>query len=234
MRTIKTTSAREWIARFIPAHERYVELIGTNGALLFAKPRVAEEYVNDSNEDIANVFRVLREHGPALQRALALTPFSQGEFERAGKPGRPGALERARRWLIRAHVGHCRWPVQCGTLHELAQQWRDVPDSLLGIVERMRGVVVEEEVQSPWELVRKYDSEKTFFFCAAVDSLAGKDQRRLAQDLYTIQGSAIVEANSDEASALFASALFPWRCERQGRYRVWLSPNVPGDPQLAF
>lgn len=234
MRTIKTTSAREWITRFIPAHDRYVELIGVNGALLFAKPRAPEEYVNDSNQDIANVFGVLREQGPALQRALALTPFSQGEFERAGRPGRPGALERARRWLIRAHVGNCRWPLQCGTLHELAQQWRDVPDGLLGLIERMRGVVVEEAGRTPWELVRKFDSEKTFFFCGAMDSLGEKERRRLAEDLYTIQGSAIVEANSDEASALFASALFPWRCERQGRQRVWLSPNVPGEPQLEF
>lgn len=75
--------AARWIAGHFPPHELYVEPFGGSAAVLLRKQRSLLEVYNDLDLEVVNFFFVLREFGPQLAQAVALTPFALREFARA-------------------------------------------------------------------------------------------------------------------------------------------------------
>lgn len=65
----------------MPQHRIYVEPYGGGGSVLLRKPASFAEIYNDLDGEIVNVFRVARERGDELVRAIELTPFAREEFE---------------------------------------------------------------------------------------------------------------------------------------------------------
>lgn len=70
----KRKLAKHIIPHF-PEHRSYVEAFGGSGAILLAKPPAPHEVYNDLDGDLANLFRVLRDHPDELRRRLDLTPY---------------------------------------------------------------------------------------------------------------------------------------------------------------
>lgn len=73
------------LIHFIPEHHRYVEVFGGSGAMLFAKPPSPIEVFNDTQSDIVNFMRVLRDTNglfPEFLHKISLTPYSLEEFLR--------------------------------------------------------------------------------------------------------------------------------------------------------
>ncbi len=86
------------ILPYFPAHRIYVEPFGGAGSMLLRKPRCYAEVYNDLDDEVVNLFRVLRDEGGAarLVGMLRLTPFARAEFMEAnGATDDP--VERARR-----------------------------------------------------------------------------------------------------------------------------------------
>ena len=114
------------------------------------------EVINDRDGQIVNIFDQLRNNTRALCRAVALTPYAREEFElsRAAEEGLE-PLERARRFLVRtmmavnATIGSSR----CGFSFSQSyaregkearvNRWYNLPVRLEKVVERLRGVRVE-------------------------------------------------------------------------------------------
>jgi DNA adenine methylase len=94
----------DWLIGFFPAHRVYVEPYGGAASVLLQKPRSYAEVYNDLDEEVVNLFRVARERGDELQRALTLTPFARQEYEEAWHPSND-PLEQARRTVIRSFMG---------------------------------------------------------------------------------------------------------------------------------
>src|SRR6266536_6264527 len=94
-----------WIASLLPPGRTYVEPFGGSAAVLFAKPPSPTEVLGDADGDLVCFFRVLRDRGPELARALRLTPYARAEL-RAATLGDPGLdeLERARRVFVRLNA----------------------------------------------------------------------------------------------------------------------------------
>jgi DNA adenine methylase len=92
----------EWIIGLMPAHRIYVEPFGGAGSVLLRKAPARMEVYNDLDEEVVNVFRVIRDERAfrELRRRLNLTPFARSEFELCYRPCR-NRIERARRTLIR-------------------------------------------------------------------------------------------------------------------------------------
>jgi DNA adenine methylase len=69
----------DWIISHFPHHRIYTEAFGGAGSVLMQKPRCFAEVYNDLNQDVVNLFRVLRHDSQAkdLERALRLTPFAR-------------------------------------------------------------------------------------------------------------------------------------------------------------
>lgn len=140
-----------WIIDHMPAHSAYVECFGGGASVLLRKPRVQLEVYNDLDDELTNLFAVLRHNPDGLAEAVALTPFSRTEFASAYEPA-DDPLERARRTLIRSHMGHGSNGVHQSTGFRAAgmragtlpvHNWQRMPEVIKATAERFKGVVIE-------------------------------------------------------------------------------------------
>lgn len=214
-----------WIISYFPDHRIYVEPFGGAASVLLQKKRSWAEVYNDLDGDIVNVFRVLRDSPDEILRAVELTPFSRAEyteaFENTNDP-----LERARRTLLRSHLGFAgaathghmtgfrSYSKNSGS--HPASQWRTFPESIGAIIDRLRGVVVEQ--RDAYEVIAQQDSPDTLFY---VDppyapgtrdngrdyrhEMTDSDHRRLYECLRTLEGMVVLSGYPDEGyDAMYA------------------------------
>ncbi|MGH8164307.1 MAG: DNA adenine methylase, partial [Rhodanobacteraceae bacterium] len=73
----------DWLLPLLPSCHHYCEPFAGSGAVLLNRPASALETYNDLDGEIVNFFRVLRDDGDGLTRAIGLTPFSREEFSLA-------------------------------------------------------------------------------------------------------------------------------------------------------
>jgi len=142
-----------WIIQHIAPHHTYVEPFGGAASVLLRKPRSSAEIYNDLDGEVVNLFRVARDRGGELRNVLALTPFAREEFA-ASYSETADPLERARRMVLRSfqgfgsaaasgeRTGFRSTSIRSGT--SPAVDWRNYPDALDTIIERLQGVVIEQ------------------------------------------------------------------------------------------
>lgn len=198
-----------WLLGFFPAHRVYVEPFGGAASVLARKPRAYSEVYNDLDGELVNLFRVLRDHaaGSQLVRALRLTPFARGEFALAYEPS-PDPVEQARRTVVRSFMGfgsnaHNRRTGfransnRSGTTP--AHDWANYPESLAAVVERFRGVVIEN--RPAVDVIPQHDGPATLYYVdppypaetrdAGADyghEMTTEDHRALAATLHGVAG----------------------------------------------
>lgn len=164
-----------WIIAHMPPHRHYVEPFGGAASVLLRKARSNGEVYNDLDGDVVNLFQVLRVPAQAerLIDLVALTPFARTEFVdcsvRAQDP-----VEDARRLIARSFMGfgsnaHQRdrntgfrsSSRRSGVMP--ARDWMNYPEALGAIVERFRGVVIEN--RAAIEVMLQHDSIDTLHYC---------------------------------------------------------------------
>lgn len=188
-----------WIIEQMPHHKVYVEPFGGAGSVLLRKPRSYAEIYNDLDEEVVNLFKVCRDNGEDLINALNLTPFSRVEFKKSYERS-DCQLERARRLVIRSFMGfgsngHARKTGfransnRRGTTP--AMDWKNYPSCLSGIIERLRGVVIENK--DACDVMRQQDGLDTLHY---VDPPYPQETRDNGKD-YTFEMS-----DSDHKSLL--------------------------------
>jgi DNA adenine methylase len=168
----------DWLLPLLPESHHYCEpFAGSAAVLLNREPSPVETY-NDVDGDVVNFFKILREQPEELARAIALTPFSREEFHFAivdsGVGIRP--LERARRFYIRARQTRTGL-AQTATLGRWANCKNTSRGGMSGVVSRWMGGIaalpeigsrllrVQIENRPALDVIRLYDSSKTFFYC---------------------------------------------------------------------
>lgn len=220
-----------WIISHFPEHRVYVEPFGGAASVLLRKPRSYSEAWNDLDEELFNLFAVVRDHGEELVRALELTPFSRIEFRASYRPS-VTAIEQARRTIVRSFMGfgsnaHGKDTGfrsnsnRSGTTP--AHDWRNYPEALVAVIERFRGVVLE--CRDACEVMLAHDGEETLHYCdppyLAETRDAGSDYRhemthrdhaRVAECLRSLKGMVVV---SGYDSALYDKLFQGWRKERR-------------------
>ncbi len=163
-----------WIIEHLPDHRTYVEPYGGAASVLLRKSRAYAEVYNDLDGEVVNLFRVLQDdvQSAALIRRLELTPFARDEFvvsyEHTDDP-----VERARRLVARCLMGfgsaaHNRnFPTgfratnqRCSTTP--AHDWRNYPGKLPAIIDRLRGVVIEN--RPALDVIVQQDSPTTLIY----------------------------------------------------------------------
>lgn len=72
-----------WILQHFPPHRAYVEPFAGAGSIFFQKPRSLCETINEKDDRIVNIYKVLRDPVTAaeLRRRVELTPFARGQFD---------------------------------------------------------------------------------------------------------------------------------------------------------
>ena len=150
----------ERIIGCFPPHRIYVEPFGGAASVLLRKPRSYAEIYNDLDDEVVNLFRVLRDPASAelLVRAIGLTPFARVEFDAAyDRCDEP--VERARRLIIRSFqgfgTGGATSPWRTGFRAKAnrsgttpAMDWANYPPALAAISARFAGVIIEHRPAS--------------------------------------------------------------------------------------
>lgn len=222
-----------WIISHFPDHRLYVEPYAGAASVLLRKPRSRAEILNDLDDDVCNLFRVVRDRGQELARALELTPFSRTEYSNARYLAKD-ELERARRLVVRSFMGFgsdsSRLYRNAGFRVRVAgggqmpsAEWENYPRALSVVISRLRGVVIEN--RSALEVITQYDTPDTFFYCdppyvkstrSACSNgrhtyryeMSDEEHAALAEALHKIKGMAIV---SGYECPLYSKLYEGWR-----------------------
>lgn len=164
-----------WIIGYFPPHRVYVEPFGGAASVLMQKPRAESEIYNDLDDEVVNVFQVLRT--PALAEVLCeqlvRTPFARREFEMAYEHT-DEPIERARRTVIRAFMGfgsasfnaaHATgFRVYVGTNRQRRphQDWTTYPAQLAAFAGRLTGVIIES--RPALDVILRHQADETLLY----------------------------------------------------------------------
>ncbi len=163
-----------WIIGYFPKHRIYVEPYGGAASVLLRKSPSHSEVYNDLDEDVVNLFRVLRDPAQAqsLVQLLELTPFARAEFEGAYEPTED-PVERARRLVIRSYMGFgsdapnidlkTGFRAQSPNSNRSPERdWQNYPAALAQVIARLKRVVIER--RPAVDVIAKNDSPETLHY----------------------------------------------------------------------
>lgn len=226
-----------WIISHFPGHEIYVEPFGGAASVLLQKRRCYAEIYNDLDGEIVNLFKVARDRGTDLVRLIELTPYSRAEFHESFVAAEDH-LEQARRTVVRSYMGfggnltranRDQTPQRTGFRDYSkknrqsipANDWRNWPAALPSIIDRLRGVIIENRPAA--RVISEHDTAETLhyvdppyvhstrgFDCGGTHrgyrhELSDDDHRVLATQLHQLRGKVVV---SGYACELYDDELF--------------------------
>ena len=244
-----------WIIEHMPAHRCYVELFGGAASVLLSKPPAPIEVLNDLDDEVNTLYRVLRntEQLRALMRALKRTPYGRSAYLEAIAPaGDCDQVEIARRLIVRGAMGLRAYSgARCATTFAsypslLASSWRGHHRILPLIARRLHEVVIEH--RSAIDLVKLYDRPDTLYYADPPylpetrtsetrysHEMTVVDHEALLKRLCAIDGIALI---SGYPSELYNDLLAGWmRVTRRARVfgtagdlnrqeMLWISPRA--------
>ncbi len=168
----------DWLLPLLPKAHHYCEPFGGSAAVLLNREPSPVETYNDIDGEVANFFRVLRNHKYELIESIGLTPFSREEFYLAivESTRTSSDVERARHFFVRARQvrtglaqtaslgrwANCKNTSRAG-MSGVVSRWLGSIESLPEIAERLLRVQIEN--RPALEVVKLYDSSKTLFYC---------------------------------------------------------------------
>ncbi len=168
----------DWLLPLLPKATHYCEPFGGSAAVPINREPSPVETYNDIHGEVVNFFHVLRAQKDALVEAIGLTPFSRAEFERAISEPASGLseLERARRFYVLARQvrtglaqkassgrwAHCKLTSRAGMAGAVSR-WLGAVEDLPLIAQRLLRVQIEND--SAINVIERYDSEETLFYC---------------------------------------------------------------------
>jgi DNA adenine methylase len=144
------------ITKSLPPHNAWVEAFCGSAAVTLAKPPAPIEIINDIDDQIVNLFEQLRDNQEDLCRAIALTPYSRAEHNKAREHESDiTPIEKARRFLIATmmtvnganggkNAGFSFSQSYSRGGHEArVNRWYKLPERLELVAERLRNVRIE-------------------------------------------------------------------------------------------
>lgn len=229
-----------WVISHFPPHECYVEPFAGAASVLMQKPRAPAECLNDLDDIIVGVFRVLRDPVKAeeLRRRLVLTPFARTEFLDAYHAP-ADEIDAARKAIALSFMGQgsdaltrgFKTGFRCALRNRDSRglpshEWADYPDVIPHFVERLQGVAIENTLAV--NVMRRLDARTTLHYVdppypfstrSASRSKHGyrcemtdEQHRELAQTLRELTGMVII---SGYPCALYEELFEGWmRTER--------------------
>ena len=196
------------IIDLMPEHKTYVEVFGGAGWVLFKKTESPVEVINDINDDLINLYRVLKFHFDAFLDEFELSFFSRTSFNEMRKNDRGLTdIQRAAKfyYLLRAAFG-CQLDGSFSYSRDRKSRLKlgeDLRTHLKSIHARLQNVVIEN---ASYDYVLKLDDgTDTLFYMdqpsCDCENVYGKgiwskeDFYKLKECLDKIEGKFILSLN---------------------------------------
>jgi DNA adenine methylase len=225
----------DWLLPLLPETKHFCEPFGGSAAVLLNRNPAEVETYNDLDGDVANFFRMLRENKDKLIELIGLTPFSREEFEYAINNQyneKISDIERARLFFIRARQvrtglaqtassgrwSNCTLTSRAG-MSGAVSRWLGSIDNMPDIAQRLLRVQIENKPAI--EVIKKYDSEDTLFYCdppyqhdtrtdtnAYKFEMTNQDHIDLVNTLRSVKGKVALSGYDSE---LMNSLLHDWK-----------------------
>jgi DNA adenine methylase len=170
---------KDWLARridrYVPPHTTYVEVFAGSAKVFFAKPPSTYEVINDIDQGLVNLFRVIADPKKVLEfeRLTSLTLFSREEYSYCKKHWEDYSdeVQRAWAWFVaarQARFAHFSLGWDCvaddskGKLAANVSRWLSTISLLAKFHSRLKGVRVEN--QDFRNIIPKFDSAETWYY----------------------------------------------------------------------
>jgi len=155
------------LARFPTYYERYIEVFGGAGWVLFYKPPGGEmEVFNDYNSNLVNLYRCVRDKPNKLRYKLRYVLNSREDFDWIASLHKRGLFSRFRDVDRAAKFYQLIRYSYASSLDSFACQphsmWSDFPQIDMA-ARRLQKVVIENRDFE--KLIRQYDRPVSFFYC---------------------------------------------------------------------
>ena len=207
----------QWLCSFLPEHTLYCEPFAGGAKLFFAKKPSLVEILNDSDNNLVNLYRCMQNAEKRLKLISFLneTPYSRSVFQnwKYGDEMTLNDIEKAGRYFFLCKAsfagdverGGFGIPSK-GTGRNPARTFRTAIDSFDILADRLKNAVIECLDYS--DCIQRYDSPGSLFFCDPpylnTEDYYGKgcftleDHHKLAELLHDIKGHAMITHYSNE------------------------------------
>lgn len=202
----KTLLAKKIIAEFPGDFDRYIEVFGGGGSVLFAADSHADmEVYNDRSGELVNLFRCIKYHPEELAREVegyfnAWEIFTEIK-ERLKCPGFTD-IQRAAMFFVQIKISFGADARSFGC----SKTGRKLScDRFSEISDRLKNVVIEHKDFA--DLIKVYDRKNALFYCDPPyhktehhysERFTEDDHRRLKNVLENIKGKFVLSYNDDE------------------------------------
>ena len=236
-------------------HKCYVEVFGGAGHVLFNKEPSPVEIYNDIDEDLVNFFRVIRdeEKFKVFREKIELIPYSRVEFEFYKSFEPKDDVDRAIKFfvLVRQSFSSNMGTWSYGIKKNQAKAYFNAIQDLDRLKQRIRNVQIE--CKDFRDVLKRYDSEETLFYCdppyvlrtrrekkSYRYEMTDEDHRDLVEMLLRVKGKVMLSGYRNEIYEVLEKAGWERRdyevylCADNQRLRgerdkrvesLWLSPN---------
>lgn len=159
------------IVELMPEHKSYLEPFFGSGAVLFTKGLSAIETVNDLNDDVVNLFRVIQQDPEPLAEKLFLTPYSRKIYDKSWEEKPKDEVDKALNFIIRSLMSHgfrnfekSGWKRDVNGRERAyaVKHWNELPDLIQDVALRLKEVQIE--CRPALDLITEYDRENVCMY----------------------------------------------------------------------
>lgn len=151
----------------LPPHNCWVEAFCGSAALTLRKKPASIEVINDIDNEIVNLFKILRDNHTELCRQIELTPYAETELLEARiSKSDLSDIERARRFLVQSMMaingvfGEAKGGFSYSDSYSRhghdarVNRWLNLPDRLKLVVDRLKSIRIENK--DALKIISKY------------------------------------------------------------------------------
>ncbi len=181
-----------WIISQMPKHHSYLEPYFGGGAILFNKEPSRIETINDLDDDVINLFQVIREKKEELIEKIVYTPYARAEYDNAFPENSEELpeVERAKNFLIRSGMGHgFRLCEKCGWKKDVygreaayaVRYWNDLPTVITNVAQRLKMVQIEHKPAV--ELIKSFNHSNVLIYADPPYVLSTRSRKQYRHEM---------------------------------------------------